>query len=368
MKVLITGALGFIGTNLRIRLSREPDIQILTFDINNQTGDLVTSLIQADLVVHLAGVNRPKDIDDFYTGNLGLTEIIAQTLEEKGKEIPIIFASSIQAELNNDYGKSKRAAEERLQEYSQKTGARVRVFRFANVFGKWCRPNYNSAIATFCYNIAHELPITINNPSAVLKLLYIDDAVSALERELYVSEPGFAFAKASPVYETTVGEVANLIREFHEARRKNVVLDFSDEFLKKLNTTYLSYIDVDSLSSKVEFKSDGRGWLFEFLKSKHFGQIFVSTTKPGKKRGNHYHDTKVEKFCLIKGKATICLRKVDDSNVLVYEVNDKDIRIVDIPPGYTHSIENTGKQDCIVLFWANELFDQAHPDTYFAEV
>jgi len=368
VRILVTGANGFIGKNLLARLGREKDFEILPFDVENREEDLYEYLKNADRIVHLAGINRPLTPEEYMQGNFGLTSRIAEFLEKQNKQIPVIFSSSIHAERDNEYARSKRAAEDRLKLYAERTGASVSVFRFANVFGKWCRPNYNSAVATFCHNIAHELPITINDPSASLRLIYIDDVVDAIVRELEHPYEGFAFVDAGPVYETTVGKVAEQICMLHEYRPKGFVPDFSDEFLKKLNTTYLSYVETDKLALEPEIKSDNRGWLFELMKSPHAGQIFVSTTRPGFIRGNHYHDTKVEKFCLVKGRARILLRKIDAHEKIIYDVDDSRIRIVDIPPGYTHSIENTGSEDCIVLFWANEIFDPSRPDTYVLEV
>jgi len=368
MNVLVTGAAGFIGQNLCIRLSREKDCTVLPFDIGNEESELFDLLKKADRIVHLAGINRPLDPSEFIKGNLGLTSAIADELEKMQRPIPIIFSSSIQAELDNDYGKSKRAAEERLKLYNDRTGAPVRVFRFANIFGKWCRPNYNSAVATFCYNIAHGLSITIRDPEAPLRLVYIDDVVEAIVRELTSELQGFAYRTAEPVYETTVGQVASLIQDIHEKRGEGFIGDYSDCFYKKLATTYLSYVNIPSLATLPELRSDERGWLFELIKSEKAGQIFVSTTKPGKVRGNHYHDTKVEKFCLVKGKARISMRKVNSTEHYAFDVDDTSIGIVDIPPGYTHAIQNTGTEDCIVLFWANEVMDPNKPDTYRLEV
>jgi UDP-2-acetamido-2,6-beta-L-arabino-hexul-4-ose reductase len=368
MKVLVTGAAGFVGQNLCIRLSREKDCTVLPFDVANEPAELLDFLKQADRIVHLAGINRPLEPSEFMTGNFGLTSTIVDALEKLQRPIPIIFSSSIQAELENDYGKSKRAAEERLRLYSKRTGATVRVFRFANIFGKWCRPNYNSAVATFCYNTAHGLFLTIHNPEAALQLVYVDDVVEAIVRELKAEAQGFAYATAEPVYETTVGKVASLIQDINEKRQKGFIGDYSDSFYKKLATTYLSYVDIPNLATAPELKSDERGWLFELIKSRNAGQIFVSTTKPGKVRGNHYHDTKVEKFCLVKGKARISMRKVNGTEQYAFDVDDTSIRIVDIPPGYTHAIQNTGTEDCIVLFWSNEVMDPNKPDTYRLEV
>ncbi len=368
MNVLVTGAAGFVGQNLCIRLSREKDCTVLPFDIANEESELFELLPKADCIVHLAGINRPLNSSEFMAGNFGLTSTIADALEKMQRPVPIIFSSSIQAELENDYGKSKRAAEERLRAYSQRTGAPVRIFRFVNIFGKWCRPNYNSAVATFCYNAAHGLPLTIHDPEAPLRLIYIDDAVEAIVRELKAELKGFAYASAEPVYETTVGQVAQMIQDIHEKRQNGFIGDYSDCFYKKLATTYLSYVDIPSLATAPEMKRDERGWLFELIKSEKAGQIFISTTRPGKERGNHYHDTKVEKFCLVKGKARISLRKVNSSQHYAFDVDDNSIQIVDIPPGYTHAIQNTGTEDCIVLFWANEVMDPTRPDTYRLEV
>jgi len=346
------------------------DNSITAFDLSSDPASLSGLIDEAEIVVHLAGVNRPQDPSEFITGNLGLTSEIALYLEMKGQAKPLIFASSIQADLDTDYGKSKRAAEDRLKAYAEKSGARIRVFRFANVFGKWCRPNYNSAVATFCQNIAHNQPIAIRDPAAVLRLIYIDDAVEAISLELGKKEgtPGFAFAEAGPIYKTTVGTVADIIRSIHDGRLSGMLPDFSNPLVKKLNSTYLSYLDPQDMPVPAAMKRDDRGWLFELVKSTQGGQIFVSTTKPGKRRGNHFHDTKVEKFCVVRGKARISLRRIDDVARHDFDVDGDNVQIVDIPPGYTHSIVNTGGDDCVTIFWANEIFDQSRPDTYSQEV
>jgi Nucleoside-diphosphate-sugar epimerases len=369
MKVLVTGAEGFIGRNLSARLGRAGDMEVLPFDLDSSIDSLPGLLASADAVVHLAGVNRPQDPAEFEKGNLGLTSTIAEVLEAGGRAVPLIFSSSIQAELDNDYGRSKRAAEQRLRLYAQRAGARVAVFRFANVFGKWCRPNYNSAVATFCYNIAHDLPIQVRDPDAPLRLIYVDDAVAAIIRELNAGlGGGYTFADAGPVHETTVGWVADALRSIASARVSGHLPDLSDPLMKKLNSTYLSYLEQGDIPVSANMKRDERGWLLELIKSESAGQIFVSTTKPGKKRGNHYHDTKVEKFCVVRGRAKISLRKIDCPDRIDYFVDGEEVKIVDIPPGYTHSIENVGDEDCVTIFWANEIFDTTRPDTYFLEV
>lgn len=370
MRVLITGSEGFIGKNLRVHLGRHEDVEALTFDVSTNPRSLPTLLKEAEAIIHLAGVNRPKDPAEFLSGNIGLTSDLATELERSGQAKQILFASSIQAELDNDYGKSKRAAEDRLKAYSEKTGARVRVFRFANVFGKWCRPNYNSAVATFCHNIAHELPIMVRDPAAPLRLLYVDDAAEAIIEELSNAGEGggFAYAEAGPVYDTTVGSVAETIKALHDGRFSGLLPDFSNPLIKKLNSTYLSYLEPTELALPAAMRRDERGWLFELVKSRQGGQIFVSTTKPGKRRGNHFHDTKVEKFVVVRGKARVSLRRIDGSERLDFDVDGENVQIIDIPPGYTHSIVNTGDEDCVTIFWANEIFDQSRPDTYFREV
>lgn len=370
MKILVTGSEGFIGRNLSVRLERETGVEIVGFDLSSNADSLPSLLESADIVVHLAGVNRPKDPAEFIAGNLGLTSDISEILERAGRATPVIFASSIQAELDNDYGRSKRAAEDQLKGYSEKTGAWVRVFRFANVFGKWCKPNYNSAVATFCYNSAHNLPLTIRDSSASLRLIYVDDVVSSIVRELVAPDArfGFAFAEAGPIYETTVSTIADVISAIHDGRLSGLVPDLTDPLIKRLNSTYLSYLEPCDLPVNAAMKRDERGWLFELVKSGQSGQIFISTTKPGKRRGNHFHDTKVEKFCVIQGKARISLRRIDSKERYDFDVDSEQIRIVDIPPGYTHSIVNTGEDDCMTIFWANEIFDPTRPDTYPREV
>ena len=304
MKILVTGAQGFIGRNLCTHLERIEGHEILPFDLSSTAHSLAVLLDQADVVVHLAGVNRPQKPSEFVSGNLGLTSDIADHLEKTKQPKPFIFASSTQAELDNDYGKSKRAAEDRLKVFAESSSARVRVFRFTNVFGKWCQPNYNSVVATFCNNVAHELPISVLDPRAGLRLIYIDDVVASIAREIESSAGprGFSFAEAGPIYETTVGALAELIKSIYDSRYSRLVPDLSDPLIKQLYSTYLSYLEPGNLPVPANMKRDERGWLFELVKSPQGGQVSVSTTKPGKKRGNHFHDTKVEKSASCEGK------------------------------------------------------------------
>jgi UDP-2-acetamido-2,6-beta-L-arabino-hexul-4-ose reductase len=387
--ILVTGSDGFMGRNLCVALRREPGFEVLEFDLPQTPEDLAKLAARADLVFHLAGVNRPKDEQEFTAGNADLTRQLCESLGQSSRRVPIVLSSSTQAELDNPYGRSKLAAEHALLDYQRRTGAPVFIYRFPNVFGKWSRPNYNTVVATFCHNIARGLPVQISNPANVIRFAYIDDIVREFlaiartenveSRKLKVeigkaeadpsssSSPisGFNF---SPCYTITLGELHTLLVSFRDARAKSVVPDLSDPLTKYLYSTYLSFYDTQDFARPVDLKTDDRGWLFELIKSPHAGQIFVSRTRPGITRGNHYHDTKIEKFCVIQGEGLIRFRHVLGSDILEYRVNDREIRVVDIPPGYTHSIENTGPSDMLTLFWANEIFDPAHPDTWFEKV
>jgi UDP-2-acetamido-2,6-beta-L-arabino-hexul-4-ose reductase len=368
MKVLVTGWKGFIGKNLIVNLSRNKEIEILKFGRENTIEELKRLIKEADFIYHLAGVNRPKNEEEFNTVNVGLTRTIVEILLALNKKLPIVMSSSIQAALDNPYGRSKKAAEEILIDYRQRTGADVYIYRLSNVFGKWERPNYNSVVATFCYNIVHDKEIWVSDETKEVELVYIDDVVKEFVQLLSERKGYTGYLKVMPVFKVTLGELATKIRDFHENRKRSIVPNFSDEFTKKLYSTYMSYFEKDRLSQVLELKKDERGELFELIKSKCFGQIFVSTTRPGIVRGNHFHDSKVEKFCLVKGEAKIKLRNILTGEEISYNVSDKKIEVVDIPPGYTHSIENIGNEDMIVLFWANELFDPDNPDTYYEKV
>lgn len=291
-------------------------------------------------------------------------------LASSGRKPVLVFSSSIQADLDNPYGASKKAAEEAVEEYQQRTGAPAYVFRLPNVFGKWSRPNYNTVVATFCYNISRGLPVQVSNRANPLKFVYVDDVVRAFLEIAAVLKPESALVRpeVKPVYETTLGDLHDLIASFKENRAKSLLPDLSDPFTKCLHSTYLSFCDMGELACDVDLKTDDRGWLFELVKSPAAGQIFVSRTKPGITRGNHYHDTKVEKFCVIQGEGVIRFRHVLGAEIVEYKVSDQRIQVVDIPPGYTHSIENTGSGEMITLFWANEIFDPRKPDTSFEKV
>lgn len=367
--VLVTGAEGFIGQNLVTALQRMDGLCVRSITLDDPWQCLENALDEADIVYHLAGVNRPKREEEFAEGNTGLTEKIVNRLLATGRKPLLVLPSSIQADLDNPYGRSKKAAEEVVRDYGIKAGASVAIYRLSNVFGKWSRPNYNTVVATFCHNIARNLEITISDPQRVMELVYIDDVVAAflchLHTEHLVGQYRFAVEK---VYCITLGEMAERIRGFHAIRESVVVPDGADVLTRYLHATYLSFLPEDDFAYPARMNIDQRGWLFELLKSPHFGQIFVSKTLPGVTRGDHYHDTKLEKFCVIKGEAIIRFRRLHTGEILEYPVNDREIRIVDIPPGYTHSIENVGTEEMICLFWANEVFDPARPDTYWEKV
>ena len=368
--VLVTGSEGFIGKNLVERLKREKDIHLLCFDIGVPEQQLGEFLDAADVVYHLAGVNRPQDPSDHEKVNAGLTAAIADRLLASGRIPLVVLTSSTQAELDNPYGASKRKAEETLRNFGRSGGAPVRIFRLPGVFGKWCRPNYNSVVATFCHNTAHGVPITVSDPAKELRLVYVDDVVAAFCSLLSdgAGLPQGDILSVEPEYHVTLAALAEKINAFKAIRETLHLPDEADRFTRLLHATYLSYLPRDGFAYRLVQKSDQRGELAELLKSEHFGQIFVSRTRPGITRGNHFHDTKIEKFCVIEGDAVIRFRHIRENDVLEYPVSGRDFKVVDIPPGYTHSIENTGDRDLIVLFWSNEVFNPLRPDTYVAEV
>lgn len=367
-KVLVTGSNGFIGKNLCAVLRCSKDIELYKYDIDNNPAELDTALQQVDCIIHLAGVNRPEDLKEFETGNVGSIKDVCDKLKDIGRTPKIILSSSIQAVLDNPYGVSKRLTEEELQRFSDDTGAECVVYRFKNLFGKWCRPDYNSVTATFCHNIANGLPIQIADPAHEIELTYIDDVVEAFIAELESVSPGFRFAKPLSSKRISLGELAEKIKSFREMRTKLNLPDFRDAFERALYGTYLSYLNDKEFEYGLDIKADQRGSLAEFLKSPSMGQIFVSRTKPGITRGNHYHHTKTEKFLVLQGKAMIRLRHINSDRVLEYRVRGEDYRVLDIPPGYTHSIENVGKDELVTLFWASEMFDPEKPDTYYSKV
>jgi UDP-2-acetamido-2,6-beta-L-arabino-hexul-4-ose reductase len=369
VRILITGAKGFIGKNLVVELTNRKCTDIQEYDTDTDPSLLEEYCKQADYIFHLAGVNRPKNPGEFMQGNFDFTSTLLQTLKKYNNTCPIMISSSIQAEQDNLYGKSKKASEELLYEYSQETGAKILIYRFPNVFGKWCRPNYNSVIATFCNNIAHDLPIQVNDPGIVMNLVYIDDVVDELINSLKGKENKRGLYCEVPIIHTiTLGEISELIYSFKRSRTDRTIPDMSDAFTKKLYSTFLSYLPKDQFSYELKMNKDQRGSFTEFLKTYEKGQISVNVSRPGIVKGNHWHHTKIEKFLVVSGKGVIRFRKIGSDEIISYFVSGDKLEVVDIPVGYTHNIENLGYTDMVTLMWANESFDPNNPDTYYLEV
>lgn len=367
-KILITGGRGFLGRNLVSRLLDRKDCKLTICDRGDSIEDLRQWALSADIIFHLAGVNRPRNPADFDEGNRGLTEQLCQALREKRCAPKIVFSSSIQAELDNPYGLSKVKAENILSQFSSETGATIRIYRLKNLFGKWCRPNYNSVTATFCHNIANDLPISISDPGREIELSYVDDVVEAFLAEVDGSQESSRVENEIPSYRIQLGDLAGRIQAFHESRHTLTMPDFGVWFNRAIYATYLSYVPPTKREYGLEIRSDSRGSLGEFIKQEHLGQIFLSRTKPGVTRGNHYHHTKTEKFFVVEGSGLIRMRAVTGGPVEEYLVSGSDYRVVDIPPGFTHSITNMGSADMVTLFWSSEIFDPNRTDTYYLPV
>lgn len=369
MKILITGAEGFIGKNLVAELKNRKYNSIFEYDRGTDPSLLDIYCEEADFVFHLAGVNRPTDQSEFMIGNFGFTSDLLNSLKRHGNTCPVMLSSSIQAKQNNFYGESKKAGEDLLFSYGEETGSRVLVYRFPNVFGKWCRPNYNSAIATFCHNIARDLPIQVNNPNVVMSLVYIDDVVNELINALEEKENRVGlFCEVPLVHTIELGEIVDLVYSFKSSRENRIIPNMSNDFIKKLYSTYLSYLPENQFSYELQMNVDQRGSFTEFIKSPERGQVSVNISKPGITKGNHWHHTKNEKFLVVSGKGVIRFRRVDSKETIEYFVSDEKMEVVDIPTGYTHNIENLGNKDMVTIMWANESFDPEKPDTYYLEV
>ena len=370
MKILVTGAKGFIGKNLIAELRNRKYKEVFEFDIDVDTKLLDNYCNEADFIFHLAGVNRPKEQAEFMEGNFGFTSKVLNTLRKYKNACPVMVSSSIQAELNNSYGESKKAGENLLFDYSKETGAKVLIYRFPNVFGKWCRPNYNSAIATFCHNMAHGLPIQVNDPSVVMNLVYIDDVVNELINALEGREnKGLVdFCEVPVVHTVTLGEIVDLIYSFKKSRENKSIPNMSDAFTKKLYSTYSSYLPEDKFSYELKMNVDQRGSFTEFIKTPDRGQVSINTSKPRITKGNHWHHTKNEKFLVVCGNGVIRLRKIDAEEIIEYFVSGDKMEVVDIPTGYVHNIENTGHGDLVTIMWANEPYNPESADTHYMEV
>lgn len=381
MKILVTGAKGFVGKNLVAALQNikdgkdkttalPADLEICVFDIDTEKSLLDAFCADCDFVFNLAGVNRPQNEAEFAAGNFGFASELLDILKKHGNTCPVMLSSSTQAVLDNPYGKSKKAGEDLFFRYAEETGAKVLVYRFPNLFGKWCRPNYNSAVATFCHNIAHDLPITVNDRNHEMTLVYIDDLVQEMLSALLGKETrDGAFCRVPTEHKITLGEIADLLYSFKESRETKQVPDMTDgSFSKKLYSTYLSYLPTDKFSYPLKMNIDDRGSFTEILRTQNNGQFSVNISKPGITKGQHWHHTKNEKFLVVSGKGVIRFRKIDSDEVLEYFVSGEKLEVVDIPVGYTHNIENLGDTDMVTFMWCNECFNPEKPDTYFLEV
>jgi UDP-2-acetamido-2,6-beta-L-arabino-hexul-4-ose reductase len=366
---VVTGAAGFLGRHLVEALRRRADVSSVVEITRGSTAEMwERALADADVVFHLAGVNRPADPLEFVSGNTELTAGICRMLKRHDRRPMLVHASSRLAAEDSAYGRSKRAAEEAISNWSAETGGRAVVFRLKNIFGKWCRPNYNSVTATFCHNISNGLPISISNPALEIELVYIDDVIAALLGCMDRPVSGFEVGEVATAYRVTLAKLAATIAAFRESRDTLVLPSLEGDFLKRLYATYLSYLEPSNFAYNLKKQEDPRGSLAEFMKSAHFGQLFVSRTKPGITRGNHYHQTKTEKFLVLEGQAVVRFRSILGGEVIEYHVNGRDYRVVDIPPGYAHSIENVGDGELVTLFWASEVFDPQRTDTIMSPV
>ena len=382
MKILVTGAKGFVGKNLvsalynikngKDRTHPELNIEeIFEFDIDTDDSLLSEYCKEADFVFNLAGINRPQKTEEFMEGNFGFGEKLLSLLKANNNACPVMLSSSIQAELDNPYGRSKKAGEDLLFEYGRDTGAKVLVYRLPNLFGKWCKPNYNSVIATFCHNIANDLPITVNDPSVVLTLVYIDDLVEELISALLRSEHREGdFCKVVTEHKITLGEIADLLYKFSSQPKTLLMPQIPDNsFEKKLYSTYLSYLPKGKVSFPLKMNVDDRGSFTELLKTENCGQFSVNISKPNITKGQHWHHSKWEFFIVVSGHGLIRQRKIGSDEVLEFEVSGDKIEAVQILPGYTHNIINlSDSENLVTVMWANEQFDPNHPDTFFEEV
>ena len=368
MKVLVTGSNGFIGKNLIVRLGELEGYEAIAFNRTYSLTDLKTRIDECDAIVHLAGVNRPNDIKEFAEGNVDLTAHVCEMIAATGRKIPLIVSSSTQASFTNPYGKSKKMAEAVCENFFSATGSPTSIFRLPGVFGKWCKPNYNSVVATFCHNIANHLPIQVNDPSALVHLVYVDDVVSAFIEALCSMAPGFTFGEVKPVYEIALGDLASQIEGFQNCRNSLVLEQVGTGLVRALYATYVSYLPPSEFAYDLPKHGDERGIFVEMLKTKDSGQFSFFTAHPGITRGGHYHHTKTEKFLVIKGEARFGFRNIlTNERYELTTFGDKP-RVVETVPGWTHDITNIGKDEMVVMLWANEIFDRAHPDTVAAKV
>lgn len=366
MKILVTGANGFVGKNLCVAL-REQNHEVIQVSRDTSEEDIVSGLEKADFIFHLAGVNRPQNDDEFIEGNVGFTQKLISLVEKTQRVVPLVYTSSIQAENETPYGLSKKKAEQLILDYGIKTGSTVYVYRLPNIFGKWCNPYYNSAVATFCHNIANGKDITINDPAAVINLVYIDDLITAFMSLLESDEPG-GMKDVDQVYTSTVGEVAEIIQSFEDSRQSMIIPRVGTSLTRALYATYVSYLPTNKFSYKVAKHEDERGLFVEMLKTIDSGQFSFFTAHPGITRGEHYHHTKTEKFLVIKGTARYGFRHIITNETFEIDATGDEALIVETIPGWTHNITNIGEEEMIVMLWANEIFDRDKPDTIAQKV
>jgi len=367
-KVLITGSRGFIGKNLVVTLRESDNYEIYEFNRGDSKAVLFDLIKFADVVVHLAGENRPADVADFKRGNADLTATLCDFIAKSGRKINLVLSSSTQAVLANDYGKSKLAAEEIVERFSASSAGSVTIFRLPGVFGKWCKPNYNSVVATFCYNIARSLPVRVDNPDAMLNIAYVDDVVFDIKQVIDRATTGFSIKTVSNSYNLKLGRLKELIEGYHNARGDLWCGNVGTGIERALYATYISYLPVSNFSYAVPGYSDPRGCFVEMLKTPDCGQFSFFTAYPGITRGGHYHHTKTEKFLVIKGKALFRFRNLITDEVVELATSGQSPTVVDTIPGWAHDITNIGDEEMIVMLWANEVYDRARPDTIAAKV
>jgi UDP-2-acetamido-2,6-beta-L-arabino-hexul-4-ose reductase len=371
MKVLITGANGFVGKNLQLHLAERKDVQVVCFTRDDNVAHLSPLLQGMDFVFHLAGVNRPQDPQDFMSSNVDLTQALCQAVgavaESAGKRVPIVYTSSTQAGYDNPYGESKSKAEDALLAVAHSHQVPVHIFRLPNVFGKWCKPNYNSVVATFCHNIARGLPIQVNDPAAPVTLVYIDDVIERFVQLMDGADAAVdasGFATVAPQYTSTVGELARQIQAFKDSRVTLMTERVGTGLMRALYATYVSYLPVESFAYTVPQHADPRGVFVEMLKTPDCGQFSYFTAHPGITRGGHYHHSKTEKFLVIKGQARFKIRHMQTGQCHELVTKGEKAEVVETVPGWTHDITNIGSDEMVVMLWANEVFDRAHPDTF----
>lgn len=363
MKVLVTGAQGFIGRNLMVHLRERTGIEVLTFVKGESWQALGEKAAQADFIFHLAGINRPQTEAEFAQGNTDLTQALCDALQASGRAVPVIYTSSIQAQRDNAYGSSKRGAEDALRAFSAASGAPVYIYRLPNVFGKWCRPNYNSAVATFCHNIAQGLPVQINDPAAQIELVYIDDVIAAFLDVMQQTPVPAEYQEVQPVYRISVGALAQQLQTFKDSRANLVTEAVGGGLTRALYSTFITYFTPKQFSYPLVKHEDPRGVFVEVLKTHDAGQFSFFTAHPGITRGGHYHHTKTEKFLVIKGEARFGFRHIDSGATHQHCTSAKSPEVVETIPGWSHDITNIGDEEMIVMLWANEIFDRQHPDT-----